>query len=128
MLAETDIALRAFDHAIPPGVLFAIARRSDEAKVVATQVDGHLVPVWTNPAVDRLLGGAPGHVLAGGLDALGLGAGAAPASATDGDLLPALLNDGGGTADVDVRRADGSTIMVRLNVAPIDGHDARFLP
>jgi diguanylate cyclase (GGDEF)-like protein/PAS domain S-box-containing protein len=127
MLAETDIALRAFDHAIPPGVLLAVARLSSDAKVIAAQVDGRIVPVWTNPAVDRLLGGAPGHVLTGGLDALGLGAATAPASAADGGLLSALLNGGGGTADVDVRRADGSTIMVRLNVAPIDGDGERFL-
>src|SRR3954469_10370412 len=127
MLAETDIALRAFDHAIPQGVLLAVARLSSDAKVIAAQVDDRIVPVWTNPAVDRLLGGAPGHVLTGGLDSLGLGAATAPASASDGGLLPALLNGGGGTADVDVRRADGSTIMVRLNVAPIDGDGERFL-
>src|SRR4051812_12285471 len=118
-----------------PEALLALARLSDDAILVVREDidDGTHEIAWTNPAFDRLLGLATGHLighpvrslwsrhLGGGPDV----AAAVAAARTDSTALQDLLDAECGQADVHLRRADGSAALVRASVAPVDAPDAR---
>src|SRR3954467_12196032 len=94
---------RAHDAIVPRAVLQAVAAVSAEAVIVAVERDGALVPIWANPAVDHLVGGPPGGVLAGEFHGLGL----APADIKAPDSARSVLQTSwmqGATADVELQR------------------------
>ena len=113
----------------PLGVFLAVARLSPDAIVVVVEAEDGLRPVWANPGVGRLLGYGSSRLLDDGLGVLAaqsLGNGDVVVDALDGDPLVALLDDQGGTADLTLRRADGSSMLSRVSAAPVRSGDALY--
>jgi diguanylate cyclase (GGDEF)-like protein/PAS domain S-box-containing protein len=122
-----------------PEALLALARLSDDAILIVREdiEDGTREIAWSNPAFDRLLGHASGHLighpvrslwsrhLGGGLDGSPVVAAAPSGATTDPTARQDLLDAECGQADVHLRRGDGSAALVRASVAPVDAPDAR---
>src|SRR5215212_4728688 len=111
----------------PLGVFLAVARLSPDAIIVAAEHDSHRFPVWANPGVAQLLGYSFARLLEGGLAGLAAQTmGEADDDASDGDPLQGLLADQGGTADLILRRADGSTMLARVSTTPVPLGEATY--
>src|SRR5947207_4555234 len=104
---------------VPPGVLLAAARLSDDAILIAVDHSGALAPIWTNPALDRVFGFPPDHLQATG--ALGWELDdSSPGRAEATQLLLSSLRDArGGATEVALKRTDGSSFFARVTLAPV---------
>src|SRR3954454_11605588 len=111
---------------LPPGVLLAAARLSDDAILVAVDRDGDLVPVWTNPALDRLFGFPPEHLQTTGSIVWELADDSPERASASRHLLRSMRDAQGGAAEVSLRRADNTVFVARLTMAPVHIDDDSY--
>ena len=119
----TAVMTSAQSGSPPAEVLLAMARLSPNAIVLATELlDSPTEIIWANPSFDRLVGCRPGQLLGQPLSTLGgrlLPLDEDREVARHADLLGDLLTGGGGTAELLLRRADGSLSPTRLSASPL---------
>src|SRR4051794_36676903 len=117
---------------VPASVLRALAQVSTDAIIAAVEHDGTLLPLWSNSAMDSLLRAAPGYVLDGGLQLLGMRRvqqdGQTPGATAESphDLVSTLFDVHGGATDVVIHRADDTTAVVHLTVTAVEEDDRTF--
>ena len=119
----TAVMTSALSGSPPAEVLLAMARLSANAVVLALEMlDAPTEIIWANPSFDRLIGCRPGQLLHQPLSALGtrlMPLDEDRELARHADVLGDLLGGGGGTAELLLRRADGSLSPARFAASPL---------
>ena len=121
----------------PAEVLLAMARLSPNAVVLVARRDDEsdlsYEIVWANPSFDRLVGCRPGQLVGAPLGALGARLLLAGQDDTADrpvvgavDAISELLAGGGGSAELTLRRADGSLSATRLSAVPLIADGVTF--
>jgi diguanylate cyclase (GGDEF)-like protein/PAS domain S-box-containing protein len=112
----------------PADLLLAAVHVLPDGLAVIEDGSGPARFTWTNPAFEALLGYEPGG-LAGRelrvLDARPISTGDSPTD--DADVLDVLLDPDGGSVDSNVRRSDGSALLVHLRSARVIAAGRRFV-